>query len=212
MGDKRKGVFFGIVVKSDILAIQSLTIAEKFVFSYVDSYSQACMDSNERIADRLGISSPTVTRALKSLQKAGFLAIEYVKGNHAKRKIHAIYNKPNKCRTLTNKNRGTSGSFPQSFAQVNQNDERVNQNDSKVNQNDEPRNRGEVNQNDYHRIIRINKNKEGIEQLTSYEPQSAGLAGDGPASRFIDAERFKDKIDFEREFYERNTFHLGAFS
>lgn len=207
---KKQGVFFGIVVKTEILSSSELTIAEKFVFSYVDSYNGACLDSNDKIADRLGLSVPTVSRSLKSLRDKDFVFMEYEKGNHARRKVYALFNKPNKKRTLVMKNRGRASSFPQTFTQVNHFDKRVNQNDMKVNQNDKPRNRGEVNQNDYHRIIRINKNKETLTQPDVINRETAGLAGSGPASRFIIADDFRDTIEFEREFYARNTFHLDV--
>lgn len=214
MSENGKTKFIGVLVKPEILGDRRLTIAEKFIFSYVASYKKVCWDSNACIADRLGLSVPTVTRAIKRLQEAGFLFVDYQKGNNSKRKIFVVWNQPNKRRILERKNRGESATFPQSFPQSfphsNQNDYPPNQNDSKSNQNDEPRNRGESNQNDYHRIIRGKRGSKKTTIRPCSKQDLAGLAGSRPASQVIRAKDFENVQDFEKAFYARNTFRLGA--
>jgi len=200
--------FFGIVIPIKVLNNRELTISEKFVYAYVVSYAKYCMDGNAKIADRLGVSEPTVTRALASLQKRGYVAIDYANNNNAKRRIRDIYGKAQQKQIIvkndTRTNRGQRQSFPQSFPQLLAKME-SNQNDEMSNQNDYTRNGGESNQNDYHRIIRIKRRREN-RTGTELDNTPAGLAGEGPASRLD----LNDQLEFEDAFYKNNTMYLGA--
>ncbi len=186
MSQNNQKEFFGVVIPIKILNNNELTVSEKFIYSYITSYAKYCVDDNAKIAARLGMSEPTITRSLAKLQKMGYLAVEFVNNNSAKRKIYNIYGKGRKRPIFANKkisyNSSKRRSFPQSFAQLLYNKIEGNQNDEVGNQNDYPNNRGEGNQNDYHRIIRINRIKDDRTK-TEQDDTPAGMAGVGPANR-----------------------------
>ena len=152
MDDNKQG-FTGVWIPEYIFNNKDLNISEKFVWAYIASFSgsrlKCCIQSNETIADRLGISEPTVSRSIATLKKAGYIFVMFKNNNNAKRQLFSVDEEPKKT-AFRLKN------------ESNQNDKTAkgsNQNDLESNQNDKTAIRGESNQNDYHRI---NKNKERI--------------------------------------------------
>lgn len=199
--------FFGVVIPIAILDSTDLTMAEKFIYSYVASYSKACFDSNEKIAERLNVSVPTVTRALKKLQSMQYLFVEHINNDNSKRRIYAIFENPKKIAYLAKKgyfNREEEQSFPQS----NQNDEsplESNQNDENSNQNDESHNGGESNQNDYQRI----KNKKKKEE-TEQKPNTTAEASELENGSSVQPE-FKRK-PFRSEFASDDEYEKALYN
>lgn len=156
--------FFGIIIPAEIVDSAELTVAEKFIYGFVASFTKACFLSNEAIADRTGVSEHTVSRAINNLSKMGYLYVEFIKGNSAARRIYSVFDNPKKLKYLASKgmfdiNREGKQSFAQGFAQVSQKGEGVSQIGNGVSQNGKPQNGGEVSQNGYHRY-RINNIEE----------------------------------------------------
>lgn len=122
MNQNNQREFFGIIVPIGILGENELSVCEKFVYSYVASYSKFCADSNAKIADRLGLSAKTVSRAIGRLQKLGYFEIKYGNANSASRKIFDLHKKSYIKRVTKPlywlNCREERRSFPQSFAQL----------------------------------------------------------------------------------------------
>jgi len=181
--------FFGIIIPAEILDSAELSIAEKFVYGFIASFAKACFMSNEAIATRLGVSEATVSRAINSLKEMGYVYVEFVKGNSAKRMIYSVFDNPKKLKYLASK-----GMFDKKFStgcvkMTNQ----ASQIDEGVRQIDEPQNRGEASQIDDHRY-RIN-----IEESA----QARGKAKNGPSTRPRRAD-FATNEEFEKAFYDWN--------
>lgn len=178
MQNQQRG-FFGVIIPLNILDSKELTIAEKFVYAYVASYAKCCFDSNERIAERIGVSKETVSRALSKLQKLKYVYVEFVNNNSSARRLYAIFENPKKLEYLSKK--GMFQEENHSFPQASQIDARQNvarQNDEEASQNDEPHNGGEASQIVNQRI-KNKKKKENTEQKPNLN--TAGLAGNEPA-------------------------------
>ena len=147
------GISF-VNIPIEVFSSKELTANEKILYGYLSIFKkQCCFQSNETLAETLGISVPTITNALKHLQELEYIFIEFVNGNSAKRRIYVIFDNPKKLKYLISK--GFLGSFPQ----VNKNYE-AHKNYEGVNKNYEPNNRCEVNKNYEHKIIKDNKNIE----------------------------------------------------
>ena len=71
MQDQNKREFWGIIIPVEILDSTEISANEKIVYGYVASYRKMCLDSNEKIAERLSVSEKTVSRALQKLQDMG---------------------------------------------------------------------------------------------------------------------------------------------
>lgn len=165
------GISF-VNIPIEIFSSKELTANEKILYGYLSIFKkQCCFQSNEALAETLGISVPSVTRGLKHLEELGYVFIEFVNGNSAARRIYVVFDNPKKLKYLMSK--GFLGSFPQTFPQANHFDERPNQNDEGVNHFDEPRNRGEVNHFDEHRIRKDNKNIDEDSALALEVPSRA---------------------------------------
>lgn len=170
MEEKNKQGFTGVWIPEYIFNNKDLNVSEKFVWAYIASFSgsklKCCIQSNETIAERLGISEPTVSRSIATLKKAGYIFVIFKNNNNAKRQLFSVDESPKKT-AFRLKN------------ESNQNDKTAkgsNQNDLESNQNDKTANSGESYQNDYHRI---NKNKERINTASS------ATAGQTPAEQAI---------------------------
>ena len=165
------GISF-VNIPIEVFSSKELTANEKILYGYLSIFKkQCCFQSNETLAETLGVSVPSVSRGLKHLESLGYVFIEFVNGNSAARRIYTVFDNPKKLKYLASK--GYLESFPQSFPQVNQNDEGVNQNDEGVNHFDEPHNRGEVNHFDYHRIRKDNKKIDEASALAFELPSRA---------------------------------------
>ena len=153
------GISF-VNIPIEVFSSKELTANEKILYGYLSIFKkQCCFQSNEKIAETLGISVPSISRGLKHLERLGYVFIEFVNGNSAARRIYTVFDNPKKLKYLASK--GYLESFPHSFPQVNQNDEGVNQNDEGVNH------------FDYHRIRKDNKKIDEASALAFELPSRA---------------------------------------
>lgn len=193
--------FFGIIIPAEIVESSELTVGEKFVYGFIASFTKACFLSNEDISARTGVSEATVSRAINRLARMGYLFIELVNNNNAKRRIYSVFDNPKKLAYLSKKgllNREERASFPQS----NQIDESVeksgksfpqsNQNDETSRQNDESHNGGESNQNDDHRIR--------IKEEESKTPTSRAMNQPAPARPM--RKNYQTNEEWEKAVYD----------
>ena len=196
MEENNQRGFFGIIISKEILDDQDLSIAEKFIYGYIASFTRCCFESNEKIASKLGISESAVKHAIPKLAEKKYLFIEKANNSNNARRIYSVLDNPKKLAYLVRKGM---------FKPV-ENSEAVVQNMHDVVQNMHDDLTGVRSAKYAHIDKEENKNKVEVEQKTN---KSAGLAGSRPASRLNRSESKNDE-DFERKFYERNTIHLGA--
>ena len=199
MEEKNQRGFFGIIIGKEILDDQDLSIAEKFIYGYIASFTRCCFETNERIAEKLGVSESTVKHAIPKLAAKGYLFVEKANNNNNARRIYSILDNPKKLAYLAKKGM---------FKPV-ENSEPVVQNMHDVVQNMHDGKTGVRSAKFAHIDKEEKKNKVENEQRPN--KSSAGLAGSGPASRLnIKREDYADDFDYEKEFYKRNTVYLGA--
>lgn len=79
MSENGKAKFIGVLVKPEILGDRTLTPAEKLVLAYLISQGE-CRETNAQIAERLGVSVPTLSRAISRLSHRGLITTEYGRG------------------------------------------------------------------------------------------------------------------------------------
>lgn len=199
MEEKNQRGFFGIIIGKEILDDQDLSIAEKFIYGYIASFTRCCFETNERIAEKLGVSESTVKHAIPKLAEKGYLFVEKANNNNNTRRIYSVMDNPKKLAYLARKGL---------FKPV-ENSEPVVQNLHDVVQNMHDGITGVRSAKFAHIDKEEKKNKVESEQKPN--DSSAGLAGSGPASRLnIKREDFADDYEYEKEFYKRNTVYLGA--
>lgn len=199
MEEKNQRGFFGIIIGKEILDDQDLSIAEKFIYGYIASFTRCCFETNERIAEKLGVSESTVKHAIPKLAAKGYLFVEKANNNNNARRIYSVLDNPKKLAYLAKKGM---------FKPV-ENSEPVVQNMHDVVQNMHDGITGVRSAKFAHIDKEEKKNKAELEQKPN--DSSAGLAGSGPASRLnIKREDYADDSDYEKEFYKRNTVYLGA--
>ena len=164
--EENVGINF-VNIPIEIFSSKELTANEKILYGYLSIFKkQCCFQSNEKLAEILGISVPTITNALKHLSDLEYIFIEFVNGNSAKRRIYVIFDNPKKLKYLISK--GFLGSFPQ----VNKNYE-AHKNYEEAHKNYEPNNRGEANKNYEHKIINNNKKIDEASASAIKEPSRA---------------------------------------
>lgn len=78
--------FFGIIIYEETMKDKRLSLTDKFVYSYIVSYSRFCADSNARIAERLGVGVRSVIRSVGRLQELGLVEVRF--GARSTRKIY----------------------------------------------------------------------------------------------------------------------------
>lgn len=199
MEEKNQRGFFGIIIGKEILDDQDLSIAEKFIYGYIASFTRCCFETNEKIAEKLGISESTVKHAIPKLAEKKYLFVEKTNNRNNARRIYSVLDNPKKLAYLARK-----GMFG-----VVENSEPVVQNLHDVVQNMHYDITG-VRSAKYAHIDKEEK-KNKVENEQKPNDSSAGLAGSGPASRLnIKREDYADDSDYEKEFYKRNTVYLGA--
>lgn len=199
MEEKNQRGFFGIIIGKEILDDQDLSIAEKFIYGYIASFTRCCFETNERIAEKLGVSESTVKHAIPKLAAKGYLFVEKTNNNSATRRIYSVLDNPKKLAYLARKGM---------FKPVENSEGGVQNMHSEV-QNMHTPETGVSSAKFAHIDKEENKNKVENEQRPN--KSSAGLAGSGPASRLnIKREDYADDLDYEKEFYKRNTVYLGA--
>ena len=151
------GISF-VNIPIEIFSSKELTANEKILYGYLSIFKkQCCFQSNEALAETLGISVPTITNALRHLSELNYIFIELVNNNNAKRRIYVIFDNPKKLKYLISK--GFLGSFPHSNKNYESSSE-SNKNYKTSNKNYESHNRGESNKNYDHKIRKDNKNIE----------------------------------------------------
>lgn len=199
MEENNQRGFFGIIISKEILEDDDLSIAEKFIYGYIASFSRCCFESNEKIASKLGISESTVKHAIPKLAEKKYLFVEKTNNNNNARRIYSVMDNPKKLAYLAKKGM---------FKPV-ENSQPVVQNMHDVVQNMHNNITGVRSAKFAHIDIEENKNKVKIEQKPNYKAP-AGSAGSGPAGRLPIRDSFTNDEEFERNFYERNTIRLGA--
>lgn len=197
MQDQNKREFWGIIIPVEILDSTEISANEKIVYGYVASYRKMCLDSNEKIAERLSVSEKTVSRALQKLQDMGYVYIEFVNGNSSRRRIFTIFENPKKLQYLMKK-----GLLKQSFAQDGQNV--PGQNVQVAGQNVQPQNRGEGGQNVHHRII-----EEKEEGETEQKPNGTAGVAMGATGR-PRRKDFDNEDEYVNAMYNWNQETFGA--
>lgn len=164
------GISF-VNIPIEIFSNKELTANEKILYGYLSIFKkQCCFQSNEKLAETLGVSVPTITNALKHLAELEYIFIELINNNNAKRRIYVIFDNPKKLKYLVSK--GYLESFPHS----NKNYEspiESNKNYEMSNKNYETHNRGESNKNYEYKIIKENKNIDEASALAKKEPSRA---------------------------------------
>lgn len=200
MNDQNQRGFFGIIISKEILEEEDLTVCEKFIYGYIASFTKCCFESNERIASKLGVSESVVAHAIPKLVSKGFLFVEKIAKNSANRRIYSVFDNPKKLAYLAKK-----GMFDEYVKPV-ENSEGGMQNLHGGMQNLQTPLTGVPNA----KFADIEKEEIKNKVETEQKPNnSAGLAGGLPAGR-IKPTDFGSDSDYEKEFYRRNTMHLGA--
>lgn len=154
MQNEKIGINF-VNIPIEIFSSTELTANEKILYGYLSIFKkQCCFQSNEALAEAIGASVPTITNGLKHLSDMGYIFIEFINNNNAKRRIYTMFDNPKKTKYLIEQ--GYLKSFPQS----NKNYETSNKFYETSNKNYESLNRGESNKNYEHKIIKDNKKEE----------------------------------------------------
>lgn len=165
------GISF-VNIPIEIFSSKEITANEKILYGYLSIFKkQCCFQSNETIAEKLGMSTATVTRGLKRLEELGYVFIEFINKNSARRRVYVVFDNPKKLKYLMSK--GFLGSFKQGFEHPNHFEEGANQNDEGANHFDLPNNGGEANHFEEHKIIKENKNIDEASALAFELPSRA---------------------------------------
>lgn len=152
MSDENFGINY-VNIPIEIFSNKELTATEKILYGYLSIFKkQCCFQSNEALAEAIGVSGPTITNALKHLSELEYIFIEFVNNNSANRRVYVIFDNPKKIKYLIQ--RGYLKSFPQGH----KNYEGGNKNYEEGHKIYEPQNRGEGHKIYDHKIIKENKN------------------------------------------------------
>ena len=198
MEDQNQRGFFGIIIPKEILDDKELNVAEKFVYGYIASFPKCCFESNERIAEKIGVSESTVRHAIPKLAEKGYFFIEKVNNSNNSRRVYAILDNPKKLAYLSKKG----------LLKVVENFKPVVQNMHDVVQNMHYDKTGVRSAKFAHKDKEENKNKVETEQKPN---ETAGSAGNKPAGSLrLKRDDFDNEEEFEKAFYNRNTICLGA--
>lgn len=202
MAQENQRGFFGIIIPKEILDDTDLSIAEKFIFGYIASFTKCCFESNEAIAAKLGVSESTISHALPKLSEKGYIFVEKVNNSNNLRRVYSVLDNPKKLAYLAKK-----GMFKpvENSASVRQNmpneEPTVRQNLLDVRQN-MPNDLTGVRSAKF-ADIEIEEKKNKVE--------TTGLANKKPAGAYqIKKADFNNPEDYEKAFYERNTVRIGA--
>ena len=202
--DNQRG-FFGILIPKEILDDQELSIAEKFIYGYIASFTRCCFESNEAIAAKLGISESTIKHAIPKLVEKGYFYVEKLNNNNNARRIYSILDNPKKVAYLVKKGLFNPVENSQGVVQnLHDESDGVVQNLHDVVQNMHYEETGVRSAKFAHIDIEENKNK-----VNSTE-KSAVPAVEKPDCRLnIRRADFGSDAEYEKAFYARNTFCLG---
>lgn len=202
MAQENQRGFFGIIIPKEILDDTDLSIAEKFIFGYIASFTKCCFESNEAIAAKLGVSESTISHALPKLSEKGYIFVEKVNNSNNLRRVYSVLDNPKKLAYLAKK-----GMFKpvENSASVRQNMP-----------NEEPtvrQNLLDVRQNMPNDLTGVRSAKFAdidIEEKKN-KVETPGLANKKPAGAYqIKKADFDNPEDYEKAFYECNTVRIGA--
>ena len=169
MTDDKVGINF-VNIPIEIFGNNELTANEKILYGYLSIFKkQCCFQSNEALAEAIGVNEKTITNALKHLEELEYIFVEFVNGNSAARRIYVIFDNPKKMKFLISKGYLLNSDFPQVFAQGSKNCAGGSKFCEGGSKNCAPQNRGEGSKNCDHKIIKYNKN---IESHDSTEEMS----------------------------------------
>lgn len=212
--DKNERGFFGIIIPEEILNDKELTITEKYIFGYIASFKKCCFQSNEAIAEKLGVSKSSVAHTLPNLEARGFLFVEKVNGNNGMRRIYSILENPKKIAYLQKIGKlKPCGKPVEKSGGVVQNMHKLVQNLHEDVQNlhyDESKKTG-VSSAKYAHIEeskKKNKVKVGQNSAIGLAQNGQPIAQNGSSSRKLKREDFSNENDFEKAFYNRNSKRL----
>jgi len=170
MNEDKIGISF-VNIPIEIFSSGDLTANEKILYGYLSIFKkQCCFQSNQALAEALGVSENTITNGLKHLEDLEYIFIEFVNGNSAARRIYALFDNPKKLKYLLQK--GYMQSFPQGHKNCEPNAE-GHKNCEGGHKNCEPQNGGEGHKNCDHRIIKDNKNIGEASASAKKEPSRA---------------------------------------
>lgn len=186
--------FFGIIIPKEVLDDDELSITEKFIYGYIASFRRYCVESNLKIADKLGLSVSTIKHTIPILANKGYLFIEKPNGNNNARIIYSVLDNPKKLAYLAKK-----GMFD--CEKPVENSETVVQNMHHVVQNMHHAETGVRSAKFAHIDIRINKNKD--ETAEKSETERAGSAGLVPAGPLPKRSDYETDEEFEAAMYGR---------
>lgn len=202
MAQENQRGFFGIIIPKEVLDDTDLSIAEKFIFGYIASFTKCCFESSEAIATKLGVSESTISHALPKLSEKGYIFVEKVNNSNNLRRVYSVLDNPKKLAYLVKK-----GMFKpvENSASVRQNMP-----------NEEPtvrQNLLDVRQNMPNDLTGVRSAKFAdidIEEKKN-KVETPGLAIKKPAGPYqIKKADFDNPEDYEKAFYERNTVRIGA--
>ena len=192
--------FFGIVIQKELLDNRELKLVDKLVYSYIASFKNCCYEPNKVIADKLGISSSSVSHSIAHLSEIGMLFVKRTNGNDASRTLYAVFNNPNKLAYLQKKYSSEGCGKPV------ENFKGGLQNLLTSSQNLLTPLTGERLAKFATIEYRIKRIKEGTAKIGVSESPSKAMFG-----AFEGLAKPSRKVaNYEKEFYERNTFKLGA--
>lgn len=159
MNNNQDRGFTGVWTPEYIFSNKELNANEKFLWSYIASFSgsrlKCCIQSNEVIAERMGVSERTITNGIKKLADLGFIFVYFKGKNSAKRQIFSVDEEPKKTAFRLNNDEGSKNCEPS---------EGGSKNCEEGSKSCDPTNRGEGSKSCDHRI---NKNKERINTADS---------------------------------------------
>lgn len=202
MAQENQRGFFGIIIPKEILDDTDLSIAEKFIFGYIASFTKCCFESNEAIAAKLGVSESTISHALPKLSEKGYIFVEKVNNSNNLRRVYSVLDNPKKLAYLAKKGMFKPVKNSASVRQNMPNEElTVRQNLLDVRQNMP---------NDLTGVRSAKFADKEIEEKKN-KVETPGLANKKPAGAYqIKKADFDNPEDYEKAFYERNTVRISA--
>ena len=205
MSQNEQRGFFGIVIPKEILEDKDLNITEKFIYGYIASFRKCCFESNESIANKLGVSESTVKHAIPVLAAKGYLFIEKLNGNNAARRIYAILDDPKKLAYLARQ--GMFGACGKTCGKQ----EGVVQNLHEVVQNMHNSETGVRSAKFAHIDKEQKKNKVNPEQKPNDEmtDTAVGLAGKRPAAGLLRHSDYDSHEEYVKALYAARTMALS---
>lgn len=185
---------------------ENATTSEILLYGLIEASSFTegfCYASSEYMANMIGLSQGTIRNLLSSLSKKGWISVE-VEGN----KRIAI----TPLLGLAVKPKNSKKSVTQELRSVENSDESVTQElrYRHAEMTLPSRENDALNRDVTDKGIIINNNIIKENNKRKVDDASAGLAGKVPAGR-LDLKRkdFKTELEYEKAFYDRNTYHLG---